>query len=274
MAGIEFTNVSFSYPNGYTANEELTFRIQPGERVAIIGQNGAGKTTVAKMMNGLNKPTTGIVTVDDINTKYATTAQIAKKVGYVFQNPDEQIFNSTVISEIEYMPRYFKLADDVVKKRIDQVLKLTELEALKDVNPMDISYSIRKFITIAAVLATEPKYTIWDEPTAGQDPKRINTLKNIMDYLEKAGVAVVVITHDMDFVVNMFKRVIVMANKKIIADGTPREIFSRDEILAESCVDRPQIGSLAHKLNIKDSLLFRDEIVQYLTKEGCIFNEE
>lgn len=274
MAGIEFTNVSFTYPNGYTANEELTFQIKPGERVAIIGQNGAGKTTVAKMMNGLNKPTKGTVMVDDVNTKEVTTAQIAKKVGYVFQNPDEQIFNSTVISEIEYMPRYFKLPEDIIKEKSNRVLKLTELEALKSVNPMDISYSIRKFITIAAVLATEPQYTIWDEPTAGQDPKRIKILKNIMDYLEKIGVAVVVITHDMDFVINMFSRVIVMANKRVIADGTPREIFSCDEILTKACIDRPQIGSLAHKLNIKDSLLFRDEIVQYLTKEGRIFNEE
>lgn len=100
MAGIEFKNVSFSYPNGFTANEQISFSIRPGERVAIIGQNGAGKTTAAKMMNGLYKPTLGTVLVDHMNTKDKTTAQIARLVGYVFQNPDEQIFNTTVTSTL------------------------------------------------------------------------------------------------------------------------------------------------------------------------------
>ncbi len=146
MEGIEFQDVSFHYPNGFLANEGLNLKVRPGERVAIIGQNGAGKSTAAKMMNGLYKPTQGKVLVNGVDTREKTTAQIARMVGYVFQNPDEQIFNSTVIKEIEYMPRYFHLPEEEIKARTDEVLSLTGLKDCRDMNPFDISYSTRKFV--------------------------------------------------------------------------------------------------------------------------------
>ncbi len=265
MEGIEFRDVSFHYPNGFLANEGLNLKVHPGERVAIIGQNGAGKSTAAKMMHGLYKPTQGSVFVNGINTRGKTTAQIARMVGYVFQNPDEQIFNSTVIKEIEYMPRYFRLPEEEIKARTEEVLSLTGLEHCRDMNPFDISYSTRKFVTIAAVLATKPLYTIWDEPTAGQDCRHTVILRKILDYLKDQRVGVVVITHDMDFVVNTFDRIVVMANKHIIADGTPKEIFSREEIIRESCISRPQVGNIAHQAGIEQTILFRQELVAYLS---------
>ena len=264
MAGIEFKNVSFSYPNGFTANEQISFSIRPGERVAIIGQNGAGKTTAAKMMNGLYKPTLGTVLVDHMNTKDKTTAQIARLVGYVFQNPDEQIFNTTVTSEIEYMPRYFHLNSEEIKSRTQAVLALTELEDCKDMNLFDISYSIRKFVTIAAVLATKPRYTIWDEPTAGQDYKRIGILKKILNVLQAEGVAVIVITHDMDFVAETFDRIIVMANKHVIADGTPDAVFRQDHIVREASISQPQIGDISRRLQLDEPIIFRKDMVEFL----------
>lgn len=266
--GIEFQDVSFHYPNGFLANEHLNLLVHPGERVAIIGQNGAGKSTAAKMMNGLYKPTSGAVFVDGIDTKDRTTAQIARKVGYVFQNPDEQIFNSTVRKEIEYMPRYFHMPEEEIEGRLKEVLKLTELEDCCDTNPFDISYSTRKFVTIAAVLATKPRYTIWDEPTAGQDCRHTVILRRILDYLQERGIAVIVITHDMDFVVNTFDRIVVMANKHIIADGTPREIFSQDKIIRESCISRPQVGNIAYETGIEETILFRQELVNYLKERS------
>lgn len=274
MKGIEFKNVSFSYPNGFQANKNLNLSIKAGERVAIVGQNGAGKTTAVKMMNGLYKPTSGDVLIDGVNTKDKTTAQIARSVGYVFQNPDEQIFNNTVAKEIEYMPRYFKLSEQEIKSRTEEALKLTELEDMKNVNPFDISYSIRKFITIAAVLAARPKYTIWDEPTAGQDYKRRKILKNILDHLRDKNIGVVVITHDMDFVVDIFDRVIVMANKCIIADGTPDEIFWQDNIVKESCITQPQIGEIAKALQIEKPITLRPQMVEFLKNiKGGLKNE-
>ncbi|WP_196594243.1 energy-coupling factor ABC transporter ATP-binding protein [Pectinatus sottacetonis] len=271
---IKFENVSFSYPNGFTANKNLNLVINSGERVAIIGQNGAGKTTAAKLMNGLYKPSIGSVTIDGINTKEKTTAQIARLAGYVFQNPDDQIFNQSVINEIEYMPRYFKIEKNKINKCVDEVLTLTELGEYKNANPFDIPYSIRKFVTIAAVMATKPKYIILDEPTAGQDYKRIQILKNIISHLHTAGVAVIVITHDMDFVIETFQRIIVMADKHIIADNTPENIFQNDEIIKKSCISRPQIGQITKKLNINDSIIFRSDLVNFLQKDSKEYHNE
>ena len=128
MADIRLENVSFSYPNGYTAVENINLSIRQGEAVAILGQNGAGKTTTVKMMNNLTRPTKGDVYVGDKNTKKHTTAQIAKRVGYVFQNPDDQIFHSTVYAEVEYGPKVsLRLGEEEVKARTKQALKLTGL---------------------------------------------------------------------------------------------------------------------------------------------------
>lgn len=266
MKEIEFKDVSFSYPDGFVANEHLNLKIRHGERVAIVGQNGAGKTTAVKLMNGLNKPSEGDVFVNGINTKTKTAAQISRYVGYVFQNPDDQIFNQDVVSEITYMPRYMKLPDEEIKKRLEYAIKMTHLDEYRKSNPLDIPYSIRKFVSIAAILAVEPEHIILDEPTAGQDVKGIRILTELLDELRDRGITVITITHDMEFVANNFERVIVMANKKIIEDGNVRDIFWDDQVLKESHIKRPQIGELAYNLKLKENILFRDELLQLLIK--------
>lgn len=263
---IELKNASFAYPGGFLANEKLNLTIKPGERVAIVGQNGAGKTTCVKMMNGLHKPYEGDVIIDGENTKDFTAAHIARTVGYVFQNPDDQIFNQSVHKEIEYMPRYFKLSEEEIKRRVDRAVELTGLEKYMKKNPFDIPYPIRKFVTIAAVLATEPKYVIFDEPTAGQDKWGTEILENLLDALEKEGIAVVTITHDMEFVARNFKRVVAMAHKNIIADGTAGEIFGNDEIVNESRILKPQLTVLAEKLGLPGQILTCEDLVAALAQ--------
>lgn len=264
MGAIELKNVTFAYPNGFVANENLNLTINTGERVAIVGQNGAGKTTAVKLMNGLNRPTSGDVLVNGINTKDKTTAQIARTVGYVFQNPDDQIFNKDVITEIEYMPRYFKLPEQEIKRRVERAVYLTSIDKYLKKNPFDIPYSIRKFVSIAAVLATETDYVIFDEPTAGQDLYGIQVLSRLMEVLESEGRTVITITHDMDFVADNFKRVVAMANKHIIADGDMRDIFWNESVVTESRIKKPQIGELAKDLNLPGNILFRNEFVEML----------
>lgn len=132
MDCIEFKNASFRYPNGTLANEELNLRIEQGERVAIIGQNGAGKTTAVKMMNGLHKPTQGDVIVNGVNTKERTTAQISHMVGYVFQNPDDQIFNTTVRAELEFWPKYQKLPQEDMDARVARAVEMTGIRQYMD----------------------------------------------------------------------------------------------------------------------------------------------
>jgi len=268
MNRIELRNAYFRYPNGFTANEDLNLVIEAGERLAIVGQNGAGKTTAVKMMNGLHKPFKGEVFIDGKNTKDYTTAQIAKHVGYVFQNPDDQIFNQTVFSEIAYMPKYYKLSPKEIKERVEEAARLLSIEDFLDKNPFEIPYVIRKFVTIAAVIATNPRYIILDEPTAGQDMKGISILSGLLEVLEEKEIGVITITHDMEFVADNFKRVVAMANKRIIADNTARDIFSRDEILEQSKIKRTQIGEIAGELGLGKDVLYAEELVERLKKRG------
>jgi energy-coupling factor transport system ATP-binding protein len=259
---IELKNVSFSYPNGFLANESLNLIIESGERVAIVGQNGAGKTTAVKLMNGLHKPTKGDVLVDGINTKDKTCAWISRTVGYVFQNPDEQIFNSTARAEVEYMPRYFKLPEDEIQRRCERAIELTGISEYINMNPLDVPYPIRKFIAIAAIVATEPKYIILDEPTAGQDKRGNEILEYVITQLQKTGVSVIAISHDMEFVAKNFPRIIAMAHKNIIADGTAKEIFWNENIVKESRIRMPQIGQVAARLGLGGEILLREELIK------------
>lgn len=266
MEAIELKNVSFAYPDGHVANEELNLIIQKGERVAIVGQNGAGKTTAVKLMNGLNKPTSGDVLINGINTKGQTTAQTSAYVGYVFQNPDDQIFNSNVQKEIEYMLNYLKLNQKEIERRVNRAVELTGIDGYLHMNPFDVPYSTRKFVTIAMVLALETPYIILDEPTAGQDLHGIKTLANLLDRLQDEGKSVITITHDMEFVADNFTRVVTMANKRIIADDSARNTFWSKEIITEARLKKPQIGEIAEELGLEGNIIFRHELVELLKK--------
>ncbi len=261
---IEIRNAGFTYPNGFTALEDINLTVNEGEKVAIVGQNGAGKTTCVKMMNGLNKPTKGDVIVDGVNTKDVTTATVAKTVGYVFQNPDEQIFNNTVRAEIEYMPRYFKLPEEEIKQRVERAIELTDIAGYIDTNPYEIPYPIRKFVAVAAVIAAKPKYIVLDEPTAGQDQWGNNVLANMIKELHKDGVTVITITHDMEFALFNFDRVVAMAHKNVIADGTAADIFWNEDTIADAKIKKPVMGELAKRLGLDGRLLRCEELVDRL----------
>ena len=263
MDCIEFKNASFCYPNGTLANEELNLHIGQGERVAIIGQNGAGKTTAVKMMNGLHKPTQGDVIVNGINTKERTTAQISHMVGYVFQNPDDQIFNTTVRAELEFWPRYQKLSPEDMNARVARAAEMTGIGQYMELNPYEIPYSTKKFVSIAAILAVQTPYLVLDEPTAGQDTHGVNCLVHIMDTLRSEGKGVIVITHDMEFVAHNFERVVVMAHRHIIADGSVREVFQNDAVLHAAAIQKPQMGQLASSLGHPD-ILYSEDLVKVL----------
>ncbi|MBQ2659280.1 MAG: ABC transporter ATP-binding protein [Erysipelotrichaceae bacterium] len=261
---IEIKNASFRYPNGFVALENINLTIKEGEKVAIVGQNGAGKTTCVKMMNGLNRPFEGDVIIDGVNTKEVTVATVARKVGYVFQNPDEQIFNSTARKEIEFMPRYYKLSEEEVKQRVDHAVEICDIAKYMDTNPYEIPYPIRKFVAIAAVIASRPKYIVLDEPTAGQDLHGTEVLGKMVDTLTNEGITVLTITHDMEFAVRNFDRIIAMAHKNIICDGTAQDVFWNEEVVADAKIKKPAIGELAKRLGLDGKILFCDELVDRL----------
>lgn len=263
MGIIEYKDVSYQYPNGFSAVEHVSFEIPEGEKIAIVGQNGAGKTTTVKMMNGLLKPTSGTVIVHGMDTKDFTTAKLSRVTGYVFQNPDEQIFHNTVGAEIEFGPRVLGFDDSKVKRNSGWAAELCGLSEHLEENPYNLPLSIRKFVTIASVLAMDNKIIVLDEPTAGQDLKGIRFLERMLGELEKKGTTVVTITHDMEFVVNNFQKVFVMAHKNLLKVGTTNEIFKSEELLQESMLKKPYISHLIQELGIQQDIVTQEELLQY-----------
>ena len=261
MAYISFQDVSFTYPNGFTAVDNIRLEIEKGENVAIVGQNGAGKTTTVKMMNGLGKPTQGAVTIGGMNTKEHTTARLSRVVGYVFQNPDDQIFHSTVMAEVGFGPQILKFDEAKKKEFIDRALEMTGLTGHRETNPYDLPLSVRKFITIASIIAMDNEVMIFDEPTAGQDLEGVRRLSRILKQLHEQGKTVITITHDMEFVAASFERVIVMANKKVVISGTPREIFWNFEALESAMLKQPYISRLCRSLRIPGNIIHMEEAV-------------
>jgi len=257
---IELRNVSYQYENGYRANENLNLCIHQGEAIAIVGQNGAGKTTAVKMMNGLYKPSEGCVLVNGIDTKTKTTAQIASMVGYVFQNPDDQIFNRSVRDEIEYMLRYLELDKQEIKIRLEEAVELTGIKKYLNNNPFDIPYSTRKFVSIAAILAIRPRYIILDEPTAGQDLLGIKILKKLISHLRENVITVITITHDMEFVAENFDRVVAMADRHIVMDASMLDVFSNFQVLEQCKIKQPSIARLAYELGYGTGIVHRRQL--------------
>ena len=262
MSYLTLKDVSFSYPNGFEAVKRVNMSFEKGESVAIIGQNGAGKTTTVKMMNGLLKPTEGKVMVDGWDTKDYSTAQISRKVGYVFQNPDDQIFHNDVYSEIEFGPKKLGLSDDVVKENVLKSAEIAGVTPYLEENPYNLPYSMRKFVTIASVLAMDSNIIILDEPTAGQDPRSLEIISKMIKTLNEEGKTVITITHDMEFVASNFERVIVMANCQVIADQNKRDVFWNFDVLNQALLSQPHMSKLAHALNIGDKIINRAELIE------------
>lgn len=247
---IRFEDVTFTYPNGFTAIEHINLDIERGSRVAIIGQNGAGKTTMVKMMNGLLRPTSGTVTVDGMNTADHTAAQLSRVTGYVFQNPDDQIFHNTVRAEIEYGPRELRQSDEELEQNVQWAAELCRLNDVLDENPYNLPLSIRKFVTIASVLAMNGPILVFDEPTAGQDLRGMQCLEDILRDLSDKRKTVVTITHDMDFVVDNFDVICVMAHRNLLRIGDAVTVFGDQRLLEESMLEKPYVGVLIDLLGL------------------------
>lgn len=255
MRDLILKDVNFSYPGGFLAVDNINMEIKSGENVAIVGQNGAGKTTTVKMMNGLLKPTRGDVLIGDMNTKDYTTAQVSRVVGYVFQNPDDQIFHSTVEGEVRYGPKTMKLSPEEEDRRVKEALEITGMDVYKDENPLNLPLSMRKFVTIAAVIAMGTEILIFDEPTAGQDIEGNKRLSAILKTLHEQGKTVITISHDMEFVASNFSRVIVMAKKKVVRFGTPQEIFWDFESLEYAMLKPPYVSRVCRELGIEGNII-------------------
>ncbi|MEM0008560.1 MAG: ABC transporter ATP-binding protein [Thermofilum sp.] len=249
---IRVEDVWFRYEGAdFWALKGVSLTIKKGELLAIIGQNGGGKTTLAKNLNGLLKPTKGRVMVDGLDTKTAPTHEIVKRVGYVFQNPSHQIFESTVWKEVAYGPTNLGLSPEEVKQRVEWALSEVGLQGYEQYNPYDLDYGKMKLLTVASVLSMKPQVLILDEPTTGQDHAGRHLLSNLSKKLNREGFTVVIITHDMRFVAETVNRVVLVSNGEILMDGSTREVLNAFDVLKKAAIKPPQIVQLASELRKK-----------------------
>jgi len=246
---IEAQNVRFSYPNKVEALKSVSLTINDGEFVAIMGQNGAGKSTFVKHFNGLLKPSQGTVRVDGVETTKTSVATLARNVGFVFQNPDHQLFSETVEDEISFALKNFGFEQEVIKKRIDWALNLLSLTQYRKTSPFLLSGGERKRVALASVLAWDPQTLILDEPTIGQDHEQKEKLRQFIMQMQTQKKTVVIVTHDVEFVAECNPRVVLMKEGKIVADGVGKEILTDPALLELSSIVLPQIAQLFTKLS-------------------------
>jgi energy-coupling factor transport system ATP-binding protein len=258
---IDVQNLRFTYPGGVEALQGLSLSIETAERVAIVGQNGSGKTTLVKHFNGLLKPTEGIVRVGEWETHEHSVAQMASRVGYVFQNPDEQLFKKTVRDEIAFGPINLGYESADVERLTNDAIDLADLEGKEEENPYDLSATWRKMIAMASIVAMDSDVVIFDEPTTGQDAVNIARMSRIIHTLTERGKTVVTITHDIDFCAENFERMIVMGQGKILLDGPLNEVIAEDQVLATTYVDPPQLTRLAKRLNFSRVVKNQEEFL-------------
>ena len=251
---IEISNLLFTYPNGVQALNGISLTINSGEQVAVVGQNGAGKTTLVKHLNGLLQPTQGQVLIGDWGTTKYSVSKLASRVGYVFQNPDEQLFSKTVGAEVAFGPRNLGYNVDKVQALIKDALTLTELSDKTETNPYDLSVTWRKMVALASIISMDTDIVIFDEPTTGQDAVNIARIAKVIAELQKRGKTVITITHDIDFCAENFERVIAMSQGKILLDGKANDVLGQDEILATTYVDPPQLTRLGKRLNFNKTV--------------------
>jgi len=263
---VEIKDLQFSYPTGVQALLGVSLNIESGEQVAIVGQNGAGKTTLVKHLNGLLQPASGYVRIGDWDTKEHSVAKMAKRVGYVFQNPDEQLFSKNVGAEVAFGPKNLGFHAEQVQGQVKDALAMTELSDKTETNPYDLSPTWRKMVAIASIIAMDTPIVIFDEPTTGQDATNIARIANVIKMLREHGKTVITITHDIDFCAENFERVLAMSQGQVLLDGKANDILGQEDILATTYVDPPQLTRLGKRLGFEKTVRNEEEFLSALKK--------
>lgn len=248
---LEAKNVNFAYMRGQPVINDMDCRIEDGEFVALLGHNGSGKTTLSRLFMALCHPRSGEIMVDGEDIVKCEPADLADKIGYVFQNPDLQILEDTVFDEVAYGPRAKKLTNETINSQTMEALEAMGLTELKNEYPRLLSFGQKRRLGVAAALALNPRTLILDEITNGQDALE---KENMMQYLQainaKRGITIVLISHDMDIVRRFAKRAIVLHHGNKVFDGTPQELFNGSQPVERWGLRRPTVASLAAALGV------------------------
>lgn len=252
---VEITDISFSYCDGHKALDHLSLSIATGERVAVMGPNGAGKSTLLQMFNGLLKPDAGHIVVDGLPVALKHLPAVRRKVGMVFQDSDDQLFNATVYREVAYGLMNMKVPQDELNVTVKWALNMVGMGDFIDRKPFDLSGGEKKRIALASVLSMKPQILVLDEPTSALDPKSTSNLLELLNKLNHdLGITLVFATHDVDIVPLLANRVVLMDQGGIQFSGTPTEAFREKDLLRRLDLRLPRIAHLAELL-MRDGLL-------------------
>ena len=259
---IQIRKLRYKYRDDIVALKGVDLDIEAGDFVAVIGQNGSGKTTLVKHFNGLLKPASGQVIVDGQDTRKVDVGALARTVGFVFQNPDHQIFCATTREEVAFGPRNLGLEGDALNERVEEVLRRFGLVELADSPPAVLGFGMRRKISVASVYAMRPRVFVLDEPTNGLDWRNSMSLMATVRSMHQEGHTIILVTHDMKLVCDFAQRSLVLRDGAVLAYDDTREIFKHSEILKETGIEPPQIAELSKRMvshGMPDDVLTVDE---------------
>ena len=254
-------NVSFSYPAGVKAITDVSLEIQKGERVALLGPNGSGKSTLILLIAGLLSPQRGEIKVLCEDTSSKSFQKLRQKIGIVFQDPDDQLFNQTVIEDVAYGPKNLRLSEDVIEKRCNHILEDIGIGHLKNRPPHRLSFGEKKKVSLATALVLRPELLILDEPTANLDLLSRRALIDMLNELNAEGTTIVVSTHDVEALPELAERVIVVGHGSLMGSGEMHKVLQDEKLLESAGLELPSIARLFTEL--KDLGLTREIPITY-----------
>lgn len=265
---IEVNDVSYVYPppNRVTALRDVNLQITKGEFVALIGPNGSGKTTLTKCIAGLLKPTEGTIYLKGKPTTEYRSRELYRIVGYIFQNPDHQLFKDTVFDDVAFGVRNLGEPEEIVKRKVKEVLERLNLWGKKGVHPFRLGKGERHRVAVAGVLAMEPEVLIVDEPTTGQDRRGAVETMNLLTQLNSKGITILVVTHALHLVATYARRTVLLNESLLVKDGPTREVFRDVNFLRKMYMNPPQIVELGIRLGLRFLPLTIEETKESILK--------
>lgn len=256
-------DLCFSYDGIKPILDHVSLDVHQGEMISVVGKNGAGKSTLCKCICAFEKADAGTLTFENTDMNDLSVKERADRIGFVLQNPNQMICNTMIFDEVAMGLRNRGISEDKIKEKVENTLKICGLYPFRNWPISALSYGQKKRVTIASILALEPKMIILDEPTAGQDYRRYSEIMEFLKSLNEMGIAIVMITHDMHLMLEYTTRSVVLTGGKKIADATPSEVLGNEALIERANLKKTSLSTLASKAGIEDRIAFIDTFIQH-----------
>lgn len=256
-------DLCFSYDGVKPILDHVCLDVHQGEMISVVGKNGAGKSTLCKCICAFEKADSGVMTFENTDMSDLSVKERADRIGFVLQNPNQMICNTMIFDEVAMGLRNRGVSEDKIKEKVENTLKICGLYPFRNWPISALSYGQKKRVTIASILALEPKMIILDEPTAGQDYRRYSEIMEFLKSLNEMGIAIVMITHDMHLMLEYTTRSVVLTGGQKIADATPSEVLGNEALIERANLKKTSLSTLAAKAGIEDRIAFIDTFIQH-----------